>query len=60
LQKITAIAANHSWREKLTATEIAQILHITGDINERFGYQPQIPAEIATNQCVTGALEERS
>jgi hypothetical protein len=60
LQKITAITANHSWREKLTATEITQILHITGDINERFGYQSKILEEIAPNQCVTGALEERS
>jgi hypothetical protein len=42
LQKITAITANYSWQEKLTATEIARILRIAGDINARLGYQPHI------------------
>jgi hypothetical protein len=60
LQKITAITANHSWQEKLTATEIAQTLHIAGDLNERFGYHPKVLEEVATTPCVTGALEERS
>jgi hypothetical protein len=60
LQKITAITANYSWQEKLTAAEMARILHIAGDINTRLGYQPHTLEPIPVSQGVTGALEERS
>jgi Sulfotransferase domain len=60
LQKITAITANHSWREKLSATELRQILHIAGDMNERFGYHQNVEAEERThNHSTTSVLGER-
>jgi hypothetical protein len=57
LQKITAITANHSWREKLSGTELRQILQIAGDMNERFGYHENIQDEDRPpHQRVTSAL----
>ena len=57
LQKITAITANHSWREKLSETELRQILQIAGEMNARFGYQQNIQEEErAQNQRATSVL----
>jgi hypothetical protein len=58
LQKITAITANHSWREKLSGTELRQILQIAGDMNERFGYHEDIQEDRLPSQRVTSALGE--
>jgi hypothetical protein len=59
LQKITAITANHTWREKLSGTELRQILQIAGDMNERFGYHENVQEEERLpNQRVTSVLGE--
>jgi hypothetical protein len=57
LQKITAITANHSWQEKLSETELRQILQVAGKMNARFGYHQNIQEEErAQNQRATSVL----
>jgi hypothetical protein len=58
LQKITAITANQTWREKLSGTELQRILQIAGDMNERFGYHQEAEDRSQLHRT-TGVLEER-